>query len=40
MEIVLIYIHKSINDACQNYRSPCRFHAKSIQLNCNDQSIF
>ena len=25
----------SINDVCINHRSPCRFHAKSIQLNCN-----
>jgi hypothetical protein len=28
---------KSLNNACQNYRSPCRFHAKSLQLNCNDR---
>jgi hypothetical protein len=26
---------KSLNDACKNYRSPCRFHSKSLQLNCN-----
>ncbi|UJR31998.1 hypothetical protein I4U23_019468 [Adineta vaga] len=28
---------KSINDACINYRSPCRYHAKPIQLNCNNR---
>jgi hypothetical protein len=28
---------KSINEACINYRSPCRFHAKSIQLDCNNR---
>ncbi|CAF1599862.1 unnamed protein product [Adineta ricciae] len=28
---------KSINDGCMNYRSPCRYHAKPIQLSCNSQ---
>ena len=28
---------KSINNACLNYRSPCRFHSKSLQLNCQNQ---
>jgi hypothetical protein len=29
---------KSINEACINYQSPCRFHAKSVQLDCNNQA--
>lgn len=28
---------KSINQACINYRSPCRFHAKTIQLDCDNR---
>ncbi|CAF0921115.1 unnamed protein product [Adineta steineri] len=27
-----------INDACINNRSPCRYHAKPVQLNCNDRT--
>jgi hypothetical protein len=30
---------KSINDACLHHRSPCRYHAKPVQLNCLDRPI-
>jgi hypothetical protein len=30
---------KSINQACRNYRSPCQFHAKPIQLNCHNRTF-
>ncbi|CAF3727719.1 unnamed protein product [Rotaria socialis] len=29
---------KSMHNACINNQSPCRFHAKSIKLSCNDPS--
>ncbi|CAF1117256.1 unnamed protein product [Rotaria sordida] len=29
---------KSIHNDCVNNRSPCRFYAKSTQLNCNERS--
>ncbi|CAF1209464.1 unnamed protein product [Rotaria sp. Silwood1] len=29
---------KSIHDNCINNRSPCRFYAKSVQMNCKDYS--
>jgi hypothetical protein len=29
---------KSINNICINYRSPCRFHAKPVQLDCHNRT--